>query len=229
MTYRGLTDLILTRARRLGLKNPETGFVDATDVEMALYSQILDLVGRYDLDGYTVINRTMFVTTIDTEVYALPDDFGRFVTIRDQEEYGLALDNGTDAQPSALVYREPEDYERLRNRLSTNRPRYFTIAASGQLRLDPIPDAQYTGVGVYIRDIQPSELDEGSVPLQYANMLQHATLGELSSDFGHASAPVLLAEKQQALTTLVNGQARQRMHFQRKHTQIGRTSRYYRT
>lgn len=231
MTYKQLLALILARAKRLGLFAPETGMIDAADVEMCLYSQLLDLLGHYDLDAYTVINHAMFQTTVGVDTYALPDDFARFVTPHDRDETGLGLDDGQSQQPSPLSYRRPEEFDRLRSQANA-RPRYFTIAAHGQLRLDPPPDsnnsANYTGTGIYIRDITPDELESGLVPLGYANALQHAVLAELALDQKHQAAQLLLGEKASAVTALVNGQARQRMQFQPKYTQLGRRKRAWR-
>ena len=225
MDYTQLTDIVLTRARRLGLKNPESGIVDASDIELAIYSALLDLVGKYDLDGFVVTNTSMFTTTIGIDEYALPADFSRFVTPREKDRYGIGVWDGSSLSP--LVYQRPDEMIRLRP-TTNNRPRYYTLTAYGKVKLSPTPDANgttnYTGRGVYVRDLLPDELESGTVPLGYAMVLEKVALAQLGVDLGHPQAPVLAGEAARAITTTVNGQARQRLEFQNRNTAVGRSA-----
>ncbi len=227
MTYDTIITLVLARARRLGLKNPDSGLVDAADCEVAVFSALVDLVGTYDLDGFTVPNPAMFVTTAGVDEYALPEDFGRFITPRDEKEYGIGVYDGSSLAP--LTKQSPEEMLRLRQ--TTNaKPAYYTLTAYGRIKLSPTPDANsgtnYTGRGVYIRDITPEELDTGTVPVAYAAALEKIALAQLCEDLGHPTTPLKQGARTQGLSVVVNHQERQRLRFQRKHTQLGRNARW---
>ena len=221
--YAAVVNIILSRMRRLGFTNSETGLVDGADAEAACYEALLDLLGHYDLDGFTVINTSMFTTSVGVDSYALPTNFGRFIVPVDKDRYGLTLNNGSTDVP--LAYRMPDEWFRLKS--STNgRPGYFTITDTRKLRLDPPPDSNgggnYVAKGVYIRDVPATELDANVVPLEFAMCLKDMALASIAGDMGSPKAAMLLPMAARSMTTLANGQQRLRTPFQRQNTQIGR-------
>lgn len=228
-SYAAVVNLVLVRARRLGFKNQETGLPDGADCELAVYEALLDLLGKYDIDGFTVINTAMFTTGAGLDSYDLPTDFGRFISPIDRDRFGFALNDGQHDSP--LIYRMPDEWLRLKATY-TGKSRYFTITDQRKVRLDPAPDANngsnYTAKGVYVRDVPPEELDEALVPLSFAMCLKDMALAQMAEDLGSPTAAMLVPTAARSITALVNNQARQQTRFKRPYTEVGRSSRNWR-
>ena len=228
-SYAAVVNIILNRMRRMGFKNPETGLADGADAEMAAYEALLDLLGHYDLDAFSVTNTAMFTTGLGLDSYDLPTDFGRFISPVDRDRYGFAINDGQNDTP--LVYRMPDEWFRLKAK-TNGKPRYFTITDQRKARLDPPPDANngtnYTAKGVYIRDVPPEELDEALVPLSFGMCLKDMALSQMAQDLGSPKAVMLMAKEGRSITALVNNQTRQQTRFERSYTEVGRSSRNWR-
>jgi len=226
MNYGDVLDQILPRAKRLGLTDAETGQVDAVECELALLHVIQSITDTWDLDAFTVINPNMFVTQQGKDTYPLPDDFGRLIHPREEDKYGIFINDGSNS--ASLDFIRPEEY--LRNKSSTNgKPARFTISQS-TIRIDPPPDtnssSNYTGEGVYIQRIEEINLDD-RVAFGQASTLVDATIAQLGALFGGSANLVgFIAMSERSITRLVNHEKRLRQGFQSNVTKrLGRSTR----
>ena len=213
MQYRQAIDLVLLDCERLGLKNPETGHVDAVEAELAMLRYLQWITSQWDLDGFTVINDDIAITTTGERAYPLPPDFGRLmVPTIEQPDYGIFLHNGSSEH--GLRYRNPRHFRQLQ--ATTNSvPSYFTIMKGSQdieLRLDPAPDANnsnnYTIRGVYIQDVREIDRDM-QIPVN-ADAVIKGTIGHLATTYKDSQAPILDRDAERARIGLIHHQQRLR-------------------
>lgn len=213
--YQQFLDIVLGRARTLTFLDPETRQPDAAEVELAAFMAVLEINDGWDFDFYLVANENMAVTEQGVTAYPLPGNFGRLRVPRDENESGFFTNAGEfDATPYPLRYRDLEDWFRLKT-VNQSRPYYFTISGD-QLLIDPPPDTNgdlnYILQGTYIAN--PAILD-GDDPLlvTHPTALIAATLARLALDKNASQAAALAAERNTALSKLVNNQARTRQQF----------------
>jgi len=197
------------------------GDVDDGELRIGVYFTLQRIVDRYDLDSYTVMSDGMVMTNAGQERYPLPEDFGRLVHPRGTKISGLLIYDGSST--TDLVYKIPQDFIRL-ERTQQGRPSTFTILGRDML-LNPLPDANgttnYTVRGSYIREVARFK-DDDPVLLHEPTVLVAMTLYQVAADRGMVQANALLVETQQALTSLVGGQARTRQQFYQSSERIGR-------
>ena len=228
MELNQIVDAITVRAHRMGLRDPESGRVDTAEVESALRDVLQELAGGWDFDAFVVINEAMFTTAVGKRDYALPRNFSRLISPKEedqwQEDWGMYLYDGTSDH---ILYRK-NTQEFFRDRTATNgRPSWFTIS-EGAMHLDPPPDnngtnnnSAYTGRGVYVKSVDVIELND-LLYLPNPHALVDATLAVMATMWGHASASLLEGLKSRAIMRMVNQQQRvQRPQRYDKWTQRG--------
>jgi hypothetical protein len=191
----------------LGLVDPESGKVDAMEIQLYMYQSLLALVEMTDLEEYTVFAPVLIATTANQATYPLPADFGRLIQPRVLRKRGLTLVDGLDVID--LDYEEPNALTRLAL-VPPRRPERFTITRR-QLTLHPTPDANaavpYIIRGLYIAQVERPVLDD-EVVLQHPAALIEETLWRLAGDMGKLPQDgALTATRTEALTRLVGGAA----------------------
>jgi len=201
MTYRDLLDVVLIRAQRLGLVDPESGKADGVELLLYMYQALLSIVELTDLEEYTSFASVLTATAANVSSYALPEDFGRLILPRALAKRGLTLVDGLEV--TDLNYEEPNALTR-KPELPVQRPTAFTVLQR-QLVLSPIPDGPYVVRGLYVAQVNRPAL-EAEVLLQHPDALIQETLWRLAGDMGKLQQmPGLTATRTEALARLVGG------------------------
>lgn len=224
MTYRDLLNLLLPRAKTLGLIDQETGQVDAAEAELSVLNGVMLLADGWDLDSYTVVNDNMFVTTTGERRYALPRDFLRFPHPKHEHDYHLYLyDNSNEF---GLDYVDPVAFMATRD-TTNGTPSAFTVSEN-HILLDPPPNSNssnnYIGRGVYIKRITSIEWRD-DILLPSTTVLLDAALAQLALLRNSPRAADLFTLARQSGEKLLNHQARIRQQFQRQTAERRRTRR----
>jgi hypothetical protein len=213
VTWSDIADQLESRARRLSVPD------DIGDLVLSAYGCLQQLVETYDIAAYVVHNDAMFATRAGERRCMLPEDFGRLLHPRDElgpgvvgtGTSGLWLWDGTN-RPFPLRYQEPVAFRSAQN-AEERRPTTFTLSGR-QLLLDPLPDAVYTGQGVYVAQVARPDLDlQGEVLLDEPQFLVSATLYQIAADRGIPQAQSLEKEHLRQLSSMVNNAARLRQKF----------------
>lgn len=192
------------RVQRLGLIDPQTGFLD--EDEMAIYVQfaIRYLTNRYQLTQFLTVNRNFLTTSAGVESYAIPATFG-FIFPWETRRSGLACANTDGTGITNLEYYDPARYNLLRTTVQ-NKPAWFTMM-DNLIYLQPVPDQMYT-----IEAIEKSATERSEIPEAYAQAVELQALTMMAADQGK-NLPLLFAERSEVLRTLVNNEQRQKQRF----------------
>lgn len=203
LRYRDIIDILIPRAERLGLAQPEMNKVDAVELELYMFNALLDLVELNDLDVYTVRNTYMAQTLSGVDTYPLPDDFGRLILPRVLLKRGIQIDDTIDLFD--LEYLDPQQLVAKRAP-KRERPRQFTVLQRNII-LYPPPDDNtgnnYTLRGLYIERISRPELDD-DILLDYPTALVEETLFRMASDAGRVTQ-TLATTRNEAVAKLIGG------------------------
>lgn len=203
MLYSDLVDILLQRALRLGLVDPETGKADGAELELYLFSALLEVAELHDLDAFMVSNPQICTTDSGQSVYSVPADFGRLIAPRVGNKRGIYLDDS--AHTRDLEYLDPNAFTRMPP-TPVGSPQFFTVARR-LLHLSPTPDTNngrnYTVRGLYIERIERPDPDQ-EVYLAYPTVLVDVALFRLAGDMGRLTE-ALAAERTEGLSKLVSG------------------------
>ena len=192
------------RLQRLGLVDPVTSFVDASEVETYVMASVCYLAIIYQLQHFLQMNRGLFRTVASVEFYPLPPHYG-FWSPEETRRSGFVIAESDGTSPNNLEYYDPARFNLLRS-TTNGKPARFTLMQNF-MYLQPIPDGVYS-IEALDRPVQ--DVDE--VPDPYVPAVKIETLWRMASDLGKATA-LLADERTQKLRTLVNGEARQRQRF----------------
>jgi len=211
---------MLPRAQRLGLVDPQTGYIDREEISHYLQASVRYLANRYQLQHFLKMNRELFRTEVGMESYVVPPNYG-FWYPDETRKSGLAVTNSDGTQTANLEYFDPPRFNLFRT-TTQNKPAWFTLM-EGLLYLQPIPDATYL-----IEAIERPIQDGADIPEPYVAAVEIETLWRMASDLGKATV-LLDRERLELLRTLVNGEARmqQKFYTSRERPGMGRHSRRY--
>lgn len=220
MTSDELTTQMLPRAQRLGLIDPQTGYIDRSEIAAYIAASVRYLANRYQLQHYLEINRELLRTVSGVESYTLPANYG-FWAPEETRRSGLAATNSDGTQTSNLEYYDPARFNLYRT-TNTGKPSWFTVAQN-LIYFQPIPDAVYL-----IEAIERPVQTGADIPDVYAAAVEIETLWRMASDQGKAT-PLLGAEHVEIVRTLVNNESRfrQRFYTSRERIGLGRRSKRY--
>ena len=212
MIYRALIPVLQSRAERLGLIDPQTGRADADELGRYMASAVTYFAEKYDLDEFITIDRALFQTQANVELYTLPNGFGRLLTPATEDYTGITLSatDGTNKHP--LYYKPPIVFNDTFDTSETGEPTEFTITGRW-MRLSPKPNGGYLVGGTYV-ERNAFSLDDQS-PMMLETPLVVRTLLQLAADMGRVNQ-LLAIEYQDALSVLANGQARRNLQSQRR-------------
>lgn len=199
LRYRDLLDILIGRAERLGLVDPDTNKADAAELELYLFQALLDIVEVHDLDTYMVNNLSLTLTVEGQPDYPMPDDYGRLIMPRSQQKRGIYLFNGV--KNVDLDYVDPNSFARQTPSVPAI-PTQFTVMRR-TLWLYPSPDAAYGIRGLYIDRVGRPDLDD-DVLLSYPTALINETLFLFASDMNRLTQS-LAATRTEGLARLVGG------------------------
>lgn len=202
-----LVTQMMPRLQRLQLTDSATGLYDPDEAAEYVLVALRYLSHRWNLLHFYALNRTLFLTASGIEAYPLPDHYG-FVVPEEPDKSGLAITDTDGNNPRDLRWYPPAQYELLRSS-TTGRPIRFTLA-DNQLYLQPTPDAAY-----WVQAIEKQEIDaQYDIPDAYLDTVTAETLWRMATDLGKPTQ-ALLDERTQSTRTLVNGEARVKVRFQR--------------
>lgn len=198
--YRTLLNILQARAERLGFVDPDSQRADAAELQIYMFQALMALIELYDLDPYTVNNPQLAQTESGVTNYALPSDFGRLISPREQMKRGMFLFNG--AKNVDLTYLDPNSFAR-KTSPSPQTPESFTVTRR-RLWLYPTPDRAYTIRGLYIE--RPTKPDLGDdVLLEYPTALVNETLFIFATDTGKLTQ-ALAGMRNESLARLVGSE-----------------------
>ncbi|SRR6266851_2191814 len=200
LKFSDLVDIMIQRAERLGLVEPDSKKADAAEIELYLFQALLDITDGGDLPAYMIQNTSIATTTIGVAQYPLPADFGRLITPRVQNKRGIYLFDTFEIDD--LTYIEPNAFARQVS--TTNaKPEQFTVTQRN-LFVFPTPDKNtYTIRGLYIQRVDRPELDD-EVLIMYPTALIDEGLFRLASDMNRATQALTIM-RTEALARLTGG------------------------